>query len=283
MLAPRRRRCEPDSHELPSNIGLVIVALNIGNTNVAYGFIRDGQLGATGHAATPDADMDARLEMLLDRLMGGGYQTDTDRIEIVFASVVPEASEALRAIAQRRGWQLLEADATTIAMPMGVDVGLTAGHDRLVNGLAAARLYGAPAIVVDLGTATTFDVVDASGSFVGGAIAPGIGLGLEALATRTAQLPRVRLALPRHAVSANTTEAIQSGTILGHVGMVEYLVAAMANELGARPKVILTGGLSAHPWAKSIGGVDVIDPLLTLRGLALVHAEHLRVESVAQA
>lgn len=260
---------------MPLIIDLVILVLNIGNTNIAYGYVRGGELGATGHEATPATDIDAAIEMLVDRLISNGYQTDTHRVEIAAASVVPAVTQALREVCARRRFDLLVADETVVPGAVGVASAATAGDDRLVNAFAAARLYGTPAIVVDLGTATTFDVVDADGQFMGGAIAPGIGLGLDALATRTAQLPRVRLSLPRNAIGRGTLEAIQSGTVLGHVGMVEFLVRAITAEVGenARPKVVLTGGLSAHEWAKSINGVDAIDPLLTLRGLALLQAE----------
>jgi type III pantothenate kinase len=265
-------------------IGRVIVALNIGNTHIGYGFVEAGAITSTGSVPTPSADRLFELEIVIDEALGQASATDGTEPELIVASVVPMLTEELRSIATRRGFRLVEADETTLPVGTAVDAG-TAGHDRLVNAFAAARLYGTPAIVVDLGTATTFDVVDNDGQFVGGAIAPGVGLGLDALASRTAQLPHVRLALPPRALGRDTIEAIQSGTVLGHVGMVEYLVRAITAELsgGPTPKVILTGGLSSHPWAKRISGVDAIDPLLTLRGLALLHAQRSRVESVAQA
>ncbi len=172
-------------------------------------------------------------------------------------------------------------------MAMRVDQPSTVGDDRLVNALAAARLFGTPAIVVDLGTATTFDVVSADGAFMGGAIAPGLGLGLEALTARTAQLPRVPLVMPPHAIARDTVTAIQSGAIIGYLGLVTELVRAMTAELahdgGDPPKIIVTGGLSNSDWAKAIPGVDAIDPLLTLRGLAILHAELGHKPQVAQA
>jgi type III pantothenate kinase len=149
-----------------------------------------------------------------------------------------------------------------------------------MNALAAARFHGSPAIVVDLGTATTFDCVAADGAFVGGAIAPGLVLGLEALAARTAKLPRVELATPERAIGRDTVAAIQAGSVLGHRALVEGLLARTRRELAEGTAVaprdvpaILTGGLSATPWAREIEGVDAIDPDLTLRGLAILHAE----------
>ena len=131
--------------------------------------------------------------------------------------------------------------------------------------------------MIDFATATNFDVVAADGAYIGGALAPGLELGVEALAARTAKLPRIELARPARAIGRNTVSAMQSGAVLGYVGLVRELVAAMRAELaldgGREPKIILTGGLSAAPWAADIPDVDEIDSLLTLRGLALLAGE----------
>jgi type III pantothenate kinase len=133
---------------------------------------------------------------------------------------------------------------------------------------------------VDLGTATTFDAVGLDGAWVGGAIAPGLELGLEALASRTAKLPRVDLRVPDRAIGRDTVSAIQAGTVLGYQALVTGLLARVRTELaessGVAPqavRAILTGGLSAAPWARGVEGVDVIDPGLTLKGLAILYAE----------
>ncbi len=154
------------------------------------------------------------------------------------------------------------------------------GADRLVNVLAAGRLYGKPAIVVDFGTATTFDCVAADGAYVGGAIAPGLQLGLEALAERTAKLPRVELRAPDRAIGRDTVTSIQSGAVFGHqalaAGLLERIRRELADANGVQPndvRAILTGGLSAAPWARALEGIDAIDPDLTLKGLAIFHAE----------
>ena len=154
------------------------------------------------------------------------------------------------------------------------------GADRLVNALAAGRLYGTPAVVVDFGTATTLDCVAADGAYVGGAIAPGLELGLEALSARTAKLPRIELRAPNRAIARDTVSAMQSGTIFGYQALTTGLLRRVRGELadanGVGPDevhAILTGGLSAAPWARSIEGVEAIDPELTLKGLAILHAE----------
>jgi type III pantothenate kinase len=135
-------------------------------------------------------------------------------------------------------------------------------------------------VVVDFGTATTFDCVAADGAYVGGAIAPGLELGLEALAARTAKLPRIELRAPDRAIGRDTVSAMQSGTVFGYQSLVGGLLSRIRRELadqsGVAPadvKAILTGGLSAAPWARDLDGIDAIDPDLTLKGLAIVHAE----------
>jgi type III pantothenate kinase len=134
--------------------------------------------------------------------------------------------------------------------------------------------------VADFGTATTFDAVAADGAFVGGAIAPGLELGLEALAARTAKLPRIELRAPDRAIGRDTVGAMRSGAILGYQALVAGLLVRIRAELaeasGVSPddvRAILTGGLSAAPWARQIPGIDAIDPDLTLKGLAILHAE----------
>ena len=167
-------------------------------------------------------------------------------------------------------------------MPLAVRVDRPneVGADRLVNALAAARLHGTPAVVVDFGTATTFDCVAADGAYVGGAIAPGLELGLEALAARTAKLPRIELRAPDRAIGRDTVSAMQSGTVLGYQALAAGLLSRIRAELAeandvapAEVRAILTGGLSAAPWAEALEGIDAIDPDLTLKGLAILHAE----------
>lgn len=199
---------------------------------------------------------------------------------MVVASVVPAVSAALEAVTARRDRPLLLAGAGTVPLPIRVDRPGEVGADRLVNALAASRLYGVPVVVVDLGTATTFDCVASDGAFVGGAIAPGIELGLEALASRTAKLPLVELRTPDRAIGRDTVSAIQSGAVLGYQALVTGLLARIRRELAdmgdigpGDVHVVLTGGLSRLPWAAAVEGVEAIDPDLTLKGLAILHAE----------
>ncbi|HEX2755688.1 MAG TPA: type III pantothenate kinase, partial [Candidatus Limnocylindrales bacterium] len=258
----------------------MLLAVDIGNTNVTTGLFRNGSLAATRRAATdPRASAD-ELEHLLDALLHLDDASFADVSAIACCSVVPALTAALETVAERRERPMLVAAVGTIPIAIRVDRPAEVGADRLVNALAAARIHGTPAVVADFGTATTIDCVAADGAFVGGAIAPGLELGLEALAARTARLPRVELRAPDRAIGRDTVSAIQSGTIFGYQALADGLIARIRGELaeaaGVEPgdvRVILTGGLSAAPWARALVGVDAIDPDLTLKGLAILHAE----------
>jgi type III pantothenate kinase len=258
----------------------MLLAIDIGNTNVTTGSFRNGSLVASRRTATRTGATPDELELLLADLLALDDAVFGDISAIACASVVPRLTDALETVAERRERSLLVASAGTVPMPIRVERPGEVGPDRLVNAFAAVRLHGAPAVVVDLGTATTFDCASADGAFVGGAIAAGLELGLDALAARTARLPRIELRTPDRAIGRDTVAAIQSGAILGHQAMVGGLLARVRRELADAADVapsdvhtILTGGLSGAPWAGGIEGIDVVDPTLTLKGLAILHAE----------
>ena len=258
----------------------MLLAIDIGNTNVTVGSFRNGSLVAIRRTATdPNATAD-ELELRLSDLLRLDDAVFADISAIALASVVPALTDVLAVVAERLERPLLVASAGTVPLPIRVDRPSEVGADRLVNALAAARLHGAPAIVVDCGTATTFDCLAPDGAYIGGAIAPGLVLGLEALAARTAKLPRVELRAPDRAIGRDTVGAIQSGSILGYRALVTGLLARLRRELADAGDVapdairaILTGGLASAPWATALEGIDAVDPDLTLKGLAILHAE----------
>jgi type III pantothenate kinase len=143
------------------------------------------------------------------------------------------------------------------------------GADRIVNAVAGRERYGAPVVVVDFGTSTNFDVVNADGDYVGGAIAPGIEVSMEALTARAAKLIKVDMAEPEHAIGKDTTEAMQSGAVYGFAGQVDGIVQAIWAELGTKARVVATGGL-AELIAPHAQAISEVDPFLTLRGLELI-------------
>ncbi len=264
----------------PRIILAMLLALDVGNSNITTGLFRAGALLAVRRVATaPNATSD-EIELALSGLLQLDGTGLAELDSIVLASVVPAISAAIEVIAERHDQPLLIAGAGTVPLAVRVDRPGEVGADRLINALAAARLYGTPAVVVDFGTATTFDCVAADGAYVGGAIAPGLELGLEALATRTAKLPRVELRAPDRAIARDTVGAIQAGAVLGYQSLASGLLDRLRTELAeangivpADVHTIATGGLSRLPWVSGVKGLETVDADLTLKGLAILHAE----------
>jgi type III pantothenate kinase len=257
----------------------MLLALDIGNTNITVGLVAGEAIVASRRAATRPASTADELEVLLDGLLRLDGASLADATGISMASVVPALASGVETMAEKRGLPLLSATAAIMPIPIRTERPAEVGADRLVNALAVGRLYGAPAIVVDFGTATTFDCVARDGGYVGGAITPGLEIGLEALASRTARLPRIDLVEPKKAIGTDTVSAMQSGIVFGYkaltLGLLEQIRAELAHAEKVEEsaiQVVLTGGLSAAPWLRSLAGVDAIDPELTLKGLAILWA-----------
>jgi type III pantothenate kinase len=276
----------------------VIIAVDIGNSAAKAALVEGGTVHAAGRLETASAS----LADLAEGLRALAERAPERPGRIVAVSVVDRWTDRLELAAEDVGLPLVVAGASNIPLATALVRPDRAGSDRLLAAWAAASLYGTPVIVVDLGTATTVDLVDGDGYFVGGAILPGLALAADALAEGTAKLSHVELDLPADAVGADTSSAIQAGVVIGHVGAVRELVARMRARLGERPgslpqggaagvgtdagaRVIVTGGHAASPWAaaawREAAGpalpavADEIDPDLVLRGLGLL-ADHLR-------
>ena len=253
-----------------------LLAADIGNTNVTMGLFEDDRLvrswrTITRANATPD-EVAATLTGLL--ALDAHQLNELDAVAL--ASVVPPLTETWeRLVIERIGLEPTIVDAVSLegTLTIRIDRPAEAGADRLANALAARVEFGGPAIVVDLGTSTNFDLVDADGAYIGGAIAPGMGLSLEALVGRASKLPRIELRRPPSAIGTNTVHAMQSGTVLGYIGLVSGLLTALRGELverspsGARVTVIATGGYTHQPWLRDVPGIDAVEPDLTLRGI----------------
>jgi type III pantothenate kinase len=204
-------------------------------------------------------------------LLAHANHAASDLTGICLASVVPPLTG--RMVEACRRYAGLE----PLVLDTGVKTGVriryedphAVGADRIADAAAVQRLYGGPACVVDFGTATTFDAISAEGDYLGGAIAPGIGIAADALVQRTAKLPRVDLQRPPSAIGRNTPHAMQSGLLFGYVGLVEGMVARFRKELGPNMKVIATGGL-AEVVARETEVFQIIAPWLTLDGLRII-------------
>jgi type III pantothenate kinase len=252
----------------------MLLAVDVGNTNIVPGvFAPDGRLVADWRWATDNARMADEYAALLGWALADANVARTALDGMVLSSVVPPLTHTFCELARRHlGIEPLVVSAQVRTdVPLCVDAPDEVGADRIANALAVKRLYRVPAIVVDFGTATNFDVVSADGEFLGGAFAPGIQTALEGLASRAARLRTIELRAPGQAIGKNTAACMQAGLVYGYVALVEGLVARIAAELaGPRPLVVATGGLAPLIGAETTI-IDVLAPDLTLQGLRLLY------------
>ncbi len=254
----------------------MLLAIDIGNTNITLGLYEGETLGPRWRIRTIHEQMPDEYGVLLDQL----FRHRGFRVEqvtgIVIASVVPPLTPVFEQVCREYvGPSALVVDA---AVETGVTIRYENPHevgaDRVVDAAAVRALYATPACVVDFGTATTFDAISAEGDYLGGAIAPGIGIAAQALFERTAKLPRVELVRPPSAIGRNTIHSMQSGLFFGYVSLVEGMVARFQAELGPETCIVATGGLAAL-IARETDVIDVVDPWLTLHGLRIIYALNL--------
>lgn len=250
----------------------MLLAIDVGNTHTVLGTFAGEQLLASWRIATDRQRTADEYGVLLLQLL---RNSDLDPHEIrgvAIACVVPPALETFTAVARRylACEPLVASTQNRSGLRILYNPPQAVGADRIANAVAAMHKYRLPAIVVDLGTAITFDVISQDAEYLGGAITPGIHISLEALSARAAKLPRIELRRPPRAVGTTTEESMQSGVVFGAVGTVDSLVARIRAELVGEPIVIATGGL-----ARAIAGeseeVQVVDEQLTLDGLRLLY------------
>ncbi len=249
----------------------MLLAIDIGNTNITLGLYQQDILGARWRLATVHERMPDEYGLqLLGLLSHAGIQVQ-DIQGICMASVVPPLTgKIIDACRSYLGQSPLVVDAgVKTSVRIRYEDPRAVGADRIVDAAAVQRLYGGPACVVDFGTATTFDAIAENGDYLGGAISPGIGIAAEALFLHTAKLPRVDLQPPPQAIGRNTVHALQSGLLFGYVALVEGMVKRFRQELGPNMKVIATGGL-AELLAAQTPIIEIVAPWLTLDGLNMI-------------
>lgn len=250
----------------------MLLAIDIGNTNITFGLYEGDTLGPRWRIRTIHDKMPDEYGILLDHLFRHRGYLPEQVTGVAIASVVPPLTPVFeQACRDYVGQEPLVVDASVqTGVPIRYDNPREVGADRVVDAAAVRALYGVPACVVDFGTATTFDAVSAAGDYLGGAIAPGVGISAQALFERTAKLPRVELTRPPSAIGRNTVHSMQSGLLFGYVGLVEGMVARFKAELGPETRIVATGGL-AGMIARETDVVDVVDPWLTLHGLRIIY------------
>lgn len=257
----------------------MLLAIDIGNTNISFGLFENERLGPCWRIRTIHDKMPDEYGILLEQLFRHRGHSSEKVTGICIASVVPPLTQVFESVCRDYLGQpplIVDAGVRT-GVSIRADNPREVGADRVVNAAAAGALHRVPACVVDFGTSTTFDAVSEEGDYLGGAIAPGIGISAQALFERTAKLPRIELTRPPSAIGRNTAHAMQSGLLFGYVGLVEGLVARFRAELGAHMYVIGTGGL-ADIISRETDVLDVVDPWLTLNGLQVIY--ELNVKTV---
>jgi type III pantothenate kinase len=254
----------------------MLLTIDVGNTNTVLGLFNGEDLIKSWRVKTDPRSTADEMSLQINALVQG-YTISG----LSICSTVPATLRELRTMIATYFSDLpttIVEPGTKTGVPLLVDNPKEIGADRIVNTLAAHTLYGGPAIVVDFGTSTNLDVVSPKGEFLGGALAPGIEISVDALAARAAQLRKVELIRPKNAIGKNTVEALQSGTIFGFAGQVDRLVEKITAELALSydqaPTVIATGGLA--PLVIDVSeSIDEYEPDLTLIGLRLIHEKNI--------
>lgn len=247
----------------------MLIAIDVGNSTTVLGVFVGDELVDHWRLSTVARRTPDEWSSLIHGVFGpAGRTLGAEPDGLVIGSVVPAVTDALRQMSARY------VDVAPVIVEPGVRTGIAIRHDnpkelgadRIANAVAAAALFGGPAIVVDFGTATSFDVVDADGAFVGGAIAAGVSTATDALIERAARLPEVELVTPPSPIGRSTVTALQSGAVFGFAGQVDGIVARITQTLGAGVTVVATGGV-APAVLDACTTIDHHDPWLTLKGL----------------
>jgi type III pantothenate kinase len=249
----------------------LLLTIDVGNTNTVLGIYEGAELRAHWRLTTRREQTVDEYGILVRSLFATAGIDARGIGGIALASVVPPLTSAVLTLSRVYLGQepLLVEPGVRTGMPILYEPPSDVGADRIVNGVAAFAAYGGPVIVVDFGTATTFDVVTRKGEYAGGVICPGIGISADALFQRAARLPRVDIRNPGRVIGRSTVGSMQAGLYFGYASMVEGLIARIRAELAEPTRVVATGGL-AETLAGDIPSIEAVDPVLTLTGLRLI-------------
>lgn len=265
----------------------MLLAFDVGNTNIALGVFRDGEMITSWRLATDNSKSADEYGMIIQNLFRYEKLDPKEVKDVIISTVVPSILYTLQHLSQKYF------NRKALVIGPGIKTGLIVkydnpkqvGADRIVNAVAARAKYGGPLIIIDFGTATTFCAVTEKGEYIGGTIAPGLKISSDALFEKTAILPKVELEEPGHVICRNTNSSMQSGLVYGHMGVVDYITKRMKTELVEYSRaegceateddvtVIATGGLSSL-IENGVDCIDYVDKLLTLEGLEIIYKKN---------
>lgn len=260
-------------HSLMEGLGHMLFVLDVGNTNTVLGVFEDNTLQHEWRIKTDRYKTEDEFGMLIKSLFDYKGMSFSDIHGVIISSVVPTIMFALEKMSKDYfGLDpiIIGKEDVGLYLKMNYPTPAEIGADRIVNAVGAIEEYGAPLIIIDFGTATTYCYINEEAEYSGGIITPGINVSMEALYTKASKLPKIEIRAPENIVGQSTVEAMKSGVFYGYIGQVDGLVNRIKQEKEGNPKVIATGGLSKL-IADESATIDVVDPYLTLKGLALIY------------
>lgn len=258
----------------------MLLLIDVGNTNIVMGIYEGDEFKFSWRLGTKVARTSDEYGLQVDSILRH-YGVDVEDIkDVVLASVVPSIQHTLRTMCTRYLGKepMVIGEGTKTGMKIKYDNPKEVGADRIVNAVAAYQRYGGPCIVIDIGTAISFDVINQEGDYLGGAIAPGIGISSEALFSRTSKLPKVELEEPKNVIGKNTVEAIQSGVVYGFIGLVDNVIANILSEMKLKKKdvkIVATGGYAKLIASKS-KYIEEYDYDITLQGMKMIYEKTIK-------
>jgi type III pantothenate kinase len=253
----------------------MLLAVDIGNTNIALGVFDGNELTRHWKIRSDREKTSDEYEIALLNLLSLAHLEAEDIRSVIISSVVPPLTPVFQDLSQEllRVRPLLIGPGLKTGMPILYENPQEVGADRVVGSVAAFEKYGGPVVVVDFGTATTFDAVSSRGEYLGGAIAPGIQIAAEALYLKTAKLPRIEIKKPTKAIGRTTVTSMQSGLYFGYIGLVSNIITEISKELEGGITVVATGSFAAQIFS-DLGQIDHLEPFLVLEGLRIIHARN---------
>ena len=258
----------------------MLLVIDIGNTNITVGIYNKDDLIGTYRLTTKMERTSDEFGFMLVSFLNTASITPEDIDDIIISSVVPKINYSFTSaiIKYLHKEPIIIGPGIKTGIDIRIDTPSSLGADRLVDAAGAYYTYGGPCIVIDFGTATTYDVVTEKGKFIGGATAPGLGISANALSSQAAKLPEVEIQKPEKIIAKNTIKSMQAGTVYGYIGQTEYIIKKIKEEYGKNLKVISTGGLG-RVISNETDEIDIYDADLTFKGLKLIYDRNKKKEN----